>query len=208
MYWEEQFSIDRVETSTEQENNKYYISKTFLDQWLEDLCFAALNVQVLKTNLFLLICNDNVHLIVKDVFSEPWSRKFSDFILELVFCSSGSTQKTLSNITYLNSKLHLWYLKEDYEIGYCKTLSNFQCYTPFLRKMWAVLKFFSSFWSLLQYIASFLSVSYAESNTIIQNEKSHFASKQFHRYFLNISTARKFSIAILSKLKNWVPRSR
>lgn len=70
LYWEEQFSIDREDTSTEQEKNKYYISKTFLYQWLEDMYFAALNAQALKKNLLLLICNDNVYLIVKDVFSE------------------------------------------------------------------------------------------------------------------------------------------
>lgn len=64
------FSINREETSTEQEKNKYCISKVFLYQVLEDLYFAAPSVQILKTNLFLLICNDNVCLIVKDVFSE------------------------------------------------------------------------------------------------------------------------------------------
>lgn len=73
------FSINREETSTEQEKNKYWISKVFLYQVLEDLYFAAPSVPILKTNLFLLICNDNVCLIVKDVFSELWGRKFSDF---------------------------------------------------------------------------------------------------------------------------------
>jgi len=66
---EEQFSIGREETSTKQEN-KYCISKTFLYQWLEDLYFAALSVEVLKKYLFLLFCNDNVYLTAKAVLSE------------------------------------------------------------------------------------------------------------------------------------------
>lgn len=136
------FSINREETSTEQEKNKYCISKVFLYQVLEDLYFAAPSVQILKTNLFLLICNDNVCLIVKDVFSELWRRKFSDFFfLELLCCSSGSIQKTFSKETYLNSKLRPWCLKE-HEIGYCYTLSNFQCWIICLRKIWGFKSYF------------------------------------------------------------------
>lgn len=98
LYQEEQFSIDKEETSTEQEKNKSCICKASFVPDLEDLYFATLSTHIFMTELLLLICDDSIYLLLKAVFSGLWDNKCSDFFLsfEVLCCRSGSVKKSHS----------------------------------------------------------------------------------------------------------------